>query len=562
MKNQTTTNTGTGTRFAPSPSGDLHVGGARTALFCWAFARGRQGRFVLRIEDTDRKRSSGAAALGFLEDLDWLGMSWDEGPELDGSTRGEHGPYFQSQRLELYQKHLADLLDRDLAYHAFDTAEELDDKRRAARAAKQPYRYDRAGLEVPRDERIARAEAGEPHVVRFRTPDRPVVITDAVLGEATLPEGEVDDFVIRKADGYPTYHFAVVVDDALMECTHVLRAQEHFNNTAKHLLLQEALGFPHPVYGHLSLIMNPDGSKMSKRDKDKAVRAAVKQAGIEAPPEGSIAPEVFNAWIADKKAQLENTDLVRLAEALDVELPEINVKDFRRSGYLPEVLCNFLALNGWSPGNDLEKFDNAFLAEHFDLSRVQKTPARFDRDKLRAFNLDAIQSMTPREFRDKVHAHGEQFHPEFLNRLTDEQFDMLAEASRERSKTLDELYQGNRWLVVEDGDLSWPISKGVRKAMLKGEPRGLDLLEQLLPTLAGLEAFTGVALEGTITAWADEHCEGNLGKIAQPLRIAATGGTVSPPVFDTLAMLGRESFVARANGCIRALHEHAATMNT
>jgi glutamyl/glutaminyl-tRNA synthetase len=562
MNTQSTSSSGIGTRFAPSPSGDLHVGGARTALFCWAFARGQKGRFVLRIEDTDRKRSSGAAALGFLEDLSWLGMAWDEGPELDGSTRGDHGPYFQSERLELYQKHLADLLDRDLAYHAFDTTDELDAKRRAARAAKQAYRYDRAGLEVPRDERIARAEAGESHVVRFRTPDRPVVITDAVLGEATLPLGEVDDFVIRKADGYPTYHFAVVVDDALMECTHVLRAQEHFNNTAKHLLLQEALGFAHPIYGHLSLIMNPDGSKMSKRDKDKAVRAAVKQAGLEAPPEGSIAPEVFNAWIADKKAQLENTDLVRLAQALDVELPEINVKDFRRSGYLPEVLCNFLALNGWSPGNDLEKFDNAFLAEHFDLSRVQKTPARFDRDKLRAFNLDAIQSMSPREFRDKVHAHGEQFHPEFLKRLTDEQFDMLAEASRERSKTLDELYQGNRWLIVEDGDLSWPVSKGVRKAMLKGEPRGLDLLEQLVPTLAGLEAFTAPELEGTITAWADEHCEGNLGKIAQPLRIAATGGTVSPPVFNTLAMLGRESFVARANRCIRTLHEHAATMNT
>jgi len=551
-----------GTRFAPSPSGDLHVGGARTALFCWAFARGHGGRFILRIEDTDRKRSSGAAALGFLEDLLWLGIDWDEGPEVDGGVRGPHGPYFQSERLELYQKHLEELLDRDLAYHAFDTPEELDAKRGAAREAKQPYRYDRAALEIPREERQARAAAGEAHVVRFRTPDRPVVITDAVLGEATLPAGEVDDFVIRKADGYPTYHFAVVVDDALMACSHVLRAQEHFNNTAKHLLLQEALGFAHPVYGHLSLIMNPDGSKMSKRDKDKAVRAAVKASGIDAPPPGSIDAEVFSAWLGDKKAQLDNDDLVRLAAALEVRLPEINVKDFRRSGYLPEVVCNFLALNGWSPGNDLEKFDNAFLAERFDLSRVQKTPARFDRDKLLAFNLDAIQSMTPVEFRDKVRAHGVAFHPEFVARLTPDQFELLSNASHERSKTLDELYRGNQWLMTADEDVTWTVTKPVRKAMFKGEPSGLDLLEMIAPVLEGADSFEAAGLEALVGSWAEANCDGNLGRIAQPLRIAATGGTVSPPIFDTLAILGRDAFCTRMRRCIEALREAGAAASS
>ncbi len=553
MTTQDTTAADIGTRFAPSPSGDLHVGGARTALFCWAFARGHAGRFVLRIEDTDQKRSSGTAALGFLEDLIWLGIGWDEGPELDGGVLGPHGPYFQSQRLELYQAHMQRLLDQDLAYHAFDTPEELDAKRRAARAEKRAYRYDRAGLEVPREERIARAEAGEPHVVRFRTPDQPIVITDCVLGEATLPAGEVDDFVIRKADGYPTYHFAVVVDDALMECTHVLRAQEHFNNTAKHLLLQEALGFPHPTYGHLSLIMNPDGSKMSKRDKDKAVRAAVKAAGLDAPPDGVVDAEVFTKWQADKKSQLDSDDLLALAAALDVVLPEINVRDFRRSGYLPEVLCNFLALNGWSPGNDLEKFDNAFLCEHFDLSRVQKTPARFDRDKLLAFNLDALQSMTPAEFRDKVRAHGEAFHPDFVARLTDEQFELLANASHERSKTLDELYRGNQWLMASDEAVSWPVTKAVRKAMFKGEPRGLDLLEAIAPVLEATDDFDAEGLQALVNEWAEAHCEGNLGRIAQPLRIAATGGTVSPPIFDTLAILGREAFCTRMRRCIESL---------
>lgn len=541
------------TRFAPSPTGDLHVGGARTALFCWAYARGREGAFVLRIEDTDRKRSSAGAAREAMRDLAWLGLDWDQGPDPAGGERGDHGPYFQSERLPIYETHLERLLEADLAYHAFDTAEELDAKRAAARAQKVAYRYDRAGLEVPRAERLARAAAGEPHVIRFRTPDRPVVITDAVLGEATLPAGEVDDFIIRKADGFPTYHFAVVVDDALMGCSWVFRAQEHFNNTAKHLLLQEALGFDHPTYAHFPLIMNPDGSKMSKRDKDKAVRAEVRQRGIEAPPPDSIDPDTFSAWLSDKKAQLDHDDLVRLAAALDVQLPEINVRDFRRSGYLPEVLCNFLALNGWSPGDDLEKFDNAFLARSFELGRVQKTAARFDRDKLLAFNLDAIQAMSPEAFLDRVRAHGERYHPDFLARLGDRQFELLVESSRERSKTLDELFRTNHWLLEDDERLEWPVTKPVRKAMFKGEPTGLSLLAEVRALLEGAEPFESGHLETALGAWAAEHCEGNLGRIAQPLRIAVTGGPVSPPIFDTLEMLGRERVLRRLDRCLESL---------
>ena len=493
------------------------------------------------------------AAREAMKDLGWLGLDWDQGPDESDGERGSNGPYFQSQRLELYEGYLAQLLEKDLAYHAFDTASELDDKRRAARAAKQAYRYDRAGLEVPRAERFARAEAGESHVVRFRTPDRPVVIEDAVLGEATLPAGEVDDFIIRKADGFPTYHFAVVVDDALMGCTHVFRAQEHFNNTAKHLLIQEALGFDHPIYAHFPLIMNPDGSKMSKRDKDKAVRAAVKAAGLEAPPEGSIAPEVFDAWLGDKKAQLDHDELIRLAAAVGAQLPEINVQDFRRSGYLPEVLCNFLALNGWSPGDDLEKFDTTFLSEHFDLGRVQKTAARFDRDKLLAFNLDAIQAMTPEEFHERVLAHGQRFHPKFIEQLTPDQFQLLVEASRERSKTLDELFRTNNWLLLDDGDVTWPVTKPVRKAMLKGEPTGLELLAKVQPLIETIEPFESTRIEQQLTEWAASHCEGNLGRIAQPLRIAVTGGPVSPPIFDTLVMLGRTRTLGRITRCLEAL---------
>ncbi|MHC4869743.1 MAG: glutamate--tRNA ligase, partial [Planctomycetota bacterium] len=218
------------TRFAPSPSGNLHVGGARTALFCYAFAKGHDGRFVLRIEDTDQKRSSEAAGLGFLADLDWLGLHWDEGPVFtcqDGRSvgGGEHGPYFQSERLATYDAAIDRLIAEGKAYLAFDTPEELDAARQAARAEKRAFRYDGAAARALSDADRERLRAeGRPCVVRFASPQRDIVIRDEILGEATLPAGEVDDFVIRKADGFPTYHFAVVLDDAAMQVTHVLRA--------------------------------------------------------------------------------------------------------------------------------------------------------------------------------------------------------------------------------------------------------------------------------------------------------------------------------------------------
>ncbi|RPG13457.1 MAG: glutamate--tRNA ligase [Phycisphaera sp. TMED9] len=548
------------TRFAPSPSGNLHVGGARTALYCWAFARGRDGRLVLRIEDTDRKRSSDAASLGFMTDLDWLGIDWDEGPVQGERGGGSHGPYFQSERLPIYTEHLERLVAEGKAYHAFDTPEELDAKRKAARQAKEAYRYDRAALELSAEEVEARLAAGEPSVIRFRTPDAAITIVDEVLGEATLPAGEVDDFVIRKADGYPTYHFAVVIDDAMMEVSHVLRAQEHFNNTAKHMVLQDALGLPRPVYGHLSLIFNPDGSKMSKRDKDKVLRAAVKERSIEDAPNDSngeplVAADVWSTWRGDKSVQLDLDTLEQVAAALDVSLPEINVADFRRSGYLPEVLCNFLALNGWSAGDDLEKFDNAFLAERFDLDRVQKTPAKFDRDKLLAFNLDAIQGMSPETFHGLARAHAAEFRPEFIERLDESQFRTLCDASLERSKTLDEPFSVNRFLVAADDEIDWVVTKPVRKAMFKGEPTGLELLAKVRPVLEGLSGFDAASIETAITGFVEEHAEGNLGRIAQPLRVAVSGGPISPPIFDTLAILGQRAVLARIDRCLEVLSE-------
>jgi glutamyl/glutaminyl-tRNA synthetase len=538
------------TRFAPSPSGHLHVGGARTALFCYAFAKGRGGRFVLRIEDTDQKRSSDAASLAFLEDLRWLGIEWDEGPEYEGLGGGEQGPYFQSQRLDLYDRCIDQLLEQGRAYRAFETAEELDAAREAARAAKRDYRYDRAALDLDQATIDRYLAEGRPHVVRLRVPDdQGVVIRDEVLGEVRIEPEKLDDFVIRKADGYPTYHFAVVIDDELMGVTHVIRGQEHLNNTAKHMLIQDALGFRRPAYAHISLIFNVDGTKMSKRDKDKALRRHVADQGITSVE--SVDPETFSWWLEKKEHQLDMDTAVRLADELGVDLPEINVDDFRRAGYLPEVLVNFLALLGWSPGGDVEKFDRRFLVERFDLDRVIKSAAKFDRDKLLAFNLDAIQTMPPEQFIERFREHCERYHPEFIEQLTEEQFRLLARTNQDRSKTLEDPIASCMFFVTPDDSIEYEQSKAVRKALEKGEPSGYEHLAAVRPILADVDDWTVSCIQQAVSRYAEEHAAGRLGKVAQPLRIAVSGGTISPAIFETLAILGQRSVLNRIDRCLK-----------
>ena len=544
------------TRFAPSPTGHLHVGGARTALFCWALARREQGRFLLRIEDTDRKRSSAEAGLGFCDDLEWLGVDWDEGPEHGGNGGGDTGPYWQSQRLEIYSAQFDRLIESGLAYPAFETAEELQAKRAEARAAKIAYKYDRAALELDPETVSAWIDEGRPHVIRFKVPAGPIVIHDEVLGEVVVPDGELEDFIIRKADGYPTYHFAVVVDDALMDVTHVVRGQEHLNNTAKHLVLQSALGYEHPTYAHLSLIFNPDGSKMSKRDKDKALRTAVRERGIDSPPPGvdgvPVVPEdVWGRWLESKDRQLDLSHATALAKVLDVDLPEIDVEDFRRAGYLPGVVVNYLALLGWSPGDDREQFDTDFLRRNFSLDRVLKSPAKFDRAKLLAFNLDAIQALQSDEFHRMLRDFCASDHPEFLERMDDTQFERFAVANHERSKTLLDPLVSGRFFIEPCSSLRWSPTKPVRKALLNGAPCGFDLLEEILPALESAD-WTAESLEDLIGSFAEQRADGKVGKIAQPIRIAVSGGTISPPIFDTLMILGRDRSLKRIRHCLDA----------
>jgi len=329
-------------------------------------------------------------------------------------------------------------------------------------------------------------------------------------------------------------------------------------NTARHLRLQEALGFRRPVYAHLPLIFNPDGSKMSKRDKDKALRAAVRGMGV--PPAeragGNVAgiePETFAAWLKDKDRQLELDEANSLAASLGISLPEINVDDFRRSGYLPDVLINYLALLGWNPGGDVEKFDRDFLVERFGFDRVLKSPAKFDRAKLLAFNHDAIQSLDAAEFVRLFRLHCAEFHPEFIEKLTPEHFDLLAVANHKRSKTLDDQVRSSLFFIENYASIEYDAAdKSLRKVMCSGEPTGTAHLHALRPVLERVSDWSVAGLEKAIGAYVQQHAGGNLGKAAQPLRLAVSGTTISPAIYETLTILGREATLNRMRRCVEA----------
>jgi glutamyl/glutaminyl-tRNA synthetase len=544
------------TRFAPSPTGHLHIGGARTALFNWALAHGR-GSFLLRVEDTDRARSSDEVVGEILEDLAWLGIAWDEGPEwqgLGGDPRGV-GPFFQSARVAEYDRQVARLIEADLAYPAFDTAEELDALRAAARAEKRSFRY-RRPADWQREAALSRM-AREEHVVRFRMPEEPVRVVDEILGEVEFGEDDLDDFVIRKRDGYPTYHLAMVVDDELMGVTHVLRGQEHLNNTPRHVALQRALGFRTPVYAHLPLIFNADGSKMSKRDKDKAVRAAARAALKEGALAEVVPADRLDPWLRDKKRQLDPADALRLAGALGVELPCIDVEDFRRAGYLPEVLCNFLALLGWSTGEkdaegrDLERFDRRYLAERFSIERVGRTNARFDRDKLLAFNQDGIARLDDAEFFTRWSAWCARYAPEALRDRHVAWRERYAAMVRTRCRTLADPTSPTgpgAFALLADDALVYD-EKAVAKWLRRGDPSGLALLRQARAVVEAVEEFEPEPIEAAVRAFCAERGIG-LAKLAQPLRVAVTGSAASPPLGETLAILGRSAVLRRLDRCL------------
>lgn len=542
------------TRFAPSPTGHLHIGGARTALFNYLLAKRLGGKFVLRIEDTDQTRNIENADRKLFEDLRWLGLHWDEGPEVGG----EFGPYHQSQRLEIYREHTCRLLERGLAYYAWETPEELDALRQAARrAGGRGFRYPRPSV-FPSEAQAEKARAeGRPVVIRFKMPDRDFVVRDTILGDVRIGSQELSDFVIVKGDGWPTYHFAVVIDDALMKVTHVLRGQEHLMNTPNHMALQEAFGYPEPVYAHLPIIFNMDGTKMSKRDKDKAVRAAVADAlragrldeAALLRLSGCADACALQAW-REKKVQLESAGLEALAGELGVILPEIEIHDFRVSGYLPEVLLNFIALLGWSPGDDREKFSLEELARAFSVERIGKTNAKFDREKLLNFNTTALAA-----------ADVERKAAGLQDYLLVNSHSPLRSTDGKTLRRLIELCEGMRIfrdmdykcgaLFVPDEELRYD-QEAIKKVLLKGDPSGSNVLSQIRQELDQLEDWTLAGLEQTVTRFAESRGL-KLGKVAQPIRVAVAGTTVSPAIFDTLELLGRERTLRRIDRLLARL---------
>jgi nondiscriminating glutamyl-tRNA synthetase len=325
-------------RFAPSPTGQLHVGNVRTAIFNWLLARGSGGTFVLRIEDTDVERSTRASEASMIHDLRWLGLDWDEGPDVGGA----HGPYRDSERLHLYQSYAKELLNAGSAYFCFCSTAQLDADRQTAVAAGRPVLYPGTCRKLSAEQAQTRMTAGERPAIRFRVPEgRDVVFQDAVRGDVRFSGDVIGDPVIVRADGHPAYNFAVVVDDALMEITHVVRGEDHISNTPRQILLYEALGFAPPAFAHLALVMGPDHSPLSKRH-------------------GAT-----------------------------------SVAEFRAKGYLPEALVNYLALIGWSPGNADELLPVEELARRFSLDRVGHSAGVFDEEKLAWVNRHYLKLADP-----------------------------------------------------------------------------------------------------------------------------------------------------------------------
>ncbi len=461
------------TRFAPSPTGFLHIGGARTALFNWAFARGRNGKMLLRIEDTDRERSTDAAVTAILDGLTWLGLTWD------GDAVSQYA------RAERHREVANELLKRGKAYHCYCTPQELEAMRAKAEAEKRPIRYDGTW----RDRDPATAPAGVKPVIRFKAPQQgETVIDDHAQGRVVIPNKDLDDLIILRSDGNPTYNLSVVVDDHDMGVTHIIRGVDHLTNAARQTQIYLAMEWPVPEMTHVPLIHGPDGAKLSKRH-------------------GALGVEAYRAM-----------------------------------GYLPAALRNYLARLGWSHGDD-EIFSTEQLVEWFTLDSLGKSASRFDFAKLENLNGHYIRHTADQELLQHLlafmpHAEGG---PELLARTDDAMKAKLLRAMpglKERAKTQVELLKGAAFLYAVR---PLPMDDRARQILADG---GHAALAALQPVLAGAGDWTAHALEEAVKAHA-EAAGLKLGKLAQPLRAALTGTSTSPGIFDVLEVLGREESLSR-----------------
>jgi glutamyl-tRNA synthetase len=496
-------------RFAPSPTGHLHIGGARTALFNWLYARKTGGVLVLRIEDTDAERSTEESYEAILESMMWLGLDWDEGPEKDGP----YGPYLQSARSIIYHTEIEKLLSGGMAYHCFCTPEELEALRTEALETGQPVRYDSRCRRLPSDEVASRLTEGVPHVIRFKLPEGVTRFRDVIRGEFEFSNAELDDFVIRKSDGRPTYNFAVVVDDAKMEITHVIRGDDHISNTPRQVLLYRALGYRLPKFVHLPMILGGDHKRLSKRH-------------------GAT-----------------------------------SVMEYERLGYTPDGLVNYLALLGWSLDGKTEFFTRRSLVEKFSLKRVSKNPAVFDKDKLDHINAEHFQRLEPLKkvamiYRRLVDENilppdfrvEEWADPSGTNGTGD--FDGVTdELFRTEAPRLGVIItvMGNRLRNVSEapGRLAYFYKDDYAK---NGEALQKhlaveyvpDRLSKLASIIERVEPFNRNEIEAAVRNLADTLGI-NAGELIHPCRVALTGDEVSPDIFAVIHLLGRSKCAERLN---------------
>lgn len=475
-------------RFAPSPTGYLHIGGARTALFNWLFARKMGGKLILRIEDTDVARLKEDSVSQILTSLKWLGINWDEGPEVGG----DYGPYYQSERFDIYRKYCQQLVDEGKAYYCFCTPEELEAQREKQRQAKQPFRYARTCRDLTPEEVKARIDAGASYSIRLKIPaEGSVVVHDLIHGDVTFNMDQYDDFVIMKSNGIPTYNFAVVIDDHLMGMTHVMRAEEHLSNTPKQLLVYQAFGWEPPKFGHMSMILAPDRSKLSKRH-------------------GAT-----------------------------------SVEEFRSQGFVAEAIVNYLTLLGWGPGDEREIFSLQDTVELFELEQMSKKAAIYDTKKLTWMNGQYLSELPLEKILPEVKPFfvKDGYVDEAWFAENEEYFAKLVDTVRVRVKTLQEIADASDYFFkdVESYD-----EKGVAKHF---KPETVALLEECI---AAVEADDVYSLETTEAAYNKIAADNNLalGKVIHPTRLALTGRTVSPGMFDVMVLLGKEKTLARLHKAV------------
>ena len=477
-------------RFAPSPTGKLHIGGARTAIYNWAFARANGGTFILRIDDTDPTRSTDENTQIILRAMRWLGLDWDEGPEVGG----DFGPYAQTERLDIYKEAAQKLCDAGRAYPCFCTTEQLAADRAAAQARKDPFQgYQRRCRDLSREEAQARIDAGEPYVLRIKVPaDRgDVVIHDAVHGDVVFDAKELDDFVIFRSDGTPTYNFATVVDDAMMGITHVIRGDDHLSNTPRQVMVYEALEAPVPTFAHISMILGADGKKLSKRH-------------------GAT-----------------------------------SVEEYRDAGYLSDAFVNYLALLGWSLDGETTVIPRDVLASQFSLERISKNPATFDPKKLDWMNAEYINAMSDADFADQIML------PELHEAgLIDDGFeadetwvDALAAIVKPRTKMPADAVGVAAPVFATAQTLEYD-EKSVAKGLAKeGMGAVLDAARAALEAVSA-NAWTPEAIDGALEPL-PAALDAKKRIVFQAVRVAVCGNMVSPPLGETMSLIGKDDCLAR-----------------